>query len=72
VRSALLDASAQVKVRPVFTGCPDPADNMLFDVLDQSEAAWLCSDDRKVHLVGREDVIGIGELVRMIEEVTSG
>lgn len=69
IRSALLEAGAHVLVTPSFTGCPDPRDDMLFDVLEQSEARWLCSDDRKVHAVDRDDVIGLGELVRLIEEV---
>jgi hypothetical protein len=69
VRSAMLDAGTHVLVHAVFTGCPDPRDNMLFDVLEQSDAVWLCSDDHQVHAVDRTDVIGLGELVRLIEEV---
>lgn len=69
IRSGLLDASQIVKVERRFTGCADPKDDMLFDVLEQSEATFLCSDEHKVHDVGRDDIIGIGELVRLIEEV---
>jgi len=65
----MLDAGTHVLVTATFVGCPDPRDNMLFDVLEQSEARWLCSDDHQVHAVGRDDVIGLGELVRLIEEV---
>lgn len=69
IRSGILDASDQVKVVARFSACPDPRDNMLFDVLEQSSARWLCTDERRIHAVGRDDIVGIGELVRMIEEV---
>lgn len=70
IRSGLIEASEIVGVEKSFTGCRDPKDDMLFDVLEQTSARWICSDDPDVHSLGIREVIGMGELVRMIEEVS--
>jgi predicted nucleic acid-binding protein len=64
----MLDASDIHRVDARFTGCRDRNDNMFFDVLDQTEARWICTDDPDLHDVGREEVIGMGELVRLLQK----
>lgn len=68
VRSALLEAGDIRTVDKVFSGCRDPNDDMLVDVLEQTDARWLCTDDPDLHDLNRPDIVGMGELVRMLDE----
>ena len=42
------DATHNIKTTPIFTSCPDPNDNYLFDLAYQSNADYLVSGDKDV------------------------
>ena len=69
IRSLLVDRREMKAVDAVDHGLRDPTDDPLLDVLEQTAAEWLCTDDSDLHAAGRPDVLGVGELVRLIEEV---
>ena len=69
VRSVVLDAAEIATVAAYATSVSDPDDNPFIDVLDQTEAEWLCTDDGAIHRLDRPDVVGIGELTTMLEGV---
>lgn len=68
-RSTVLDSAEIVRVAPTALEVRDVKDNMLIDVLDQAACDWLCSDDTDLHATGRREILGVGELMRLIEEV---
>lgn len=68
VRSLVLDAAEISATVSVAAFVRDPDDNPLIDVLDQTDAEWLCTDDAAIHELDRADVIGIGELTRLLED----
>lgn len=68
IRSGILEASDIRAVARRFQGCRDPKDDMFIDVLEQTEARWICTDDPDLHALERDDIIGMGELVRLLAE----
>ncbi len=65
----VLDRAEIETVIELATDVADPDDNPLLDVLEQTAARWLCTDDKGIHAIKRPEVIGLGQLASMIKEV---